>query len=141
MSSSAKELAHFERIRNQFEKQDVSTSKPIVATAKPRIQPPAPKVPIRQHSNPNQPMAPVAPSTHLTVRPKPDGRKHSMNKGKGKGKGIANPDSGPESGEEEDDEYVIKTGQLNGHVNGSKGKDQEKVVDGFVDEGDEDLYS
>lgn len=63
-----------------------------------------------------------------------------MSKAKGKGKGIANPDSGPES-EDDDDEYVIKTSHLNGNLNGTKEKDKGKMMDGFADEADEDLYS
>ena len=67
-----------------------------------------------------------------------EGRTHTATKGKGKGKGIANPDSGPDS-EDDDDEYVVKTSHLNGSLNGGIGKG--KIIDGFTDDGDEDLYS
>ena len=67
-----------------------------------------------------------------------DGRIHPAVKGKGKGKGIANPDSGPDS-EDDDEDYVIKTSHLNGSVNRGKGKS--KPIDGFTDDGDENLYS
>ena len=76
-------------------------------------------------------------SAQLHNRPMVDGRKHSVSKSKGKGKAIANPDSGPDS--EEDDEYVIKTSHLNGTSHGGKGKG--KLIDGFTDDGDENLYS
>ena len=69
------------------------------------------------------------------------GRTHTATKDKGKGKGIANPDSGPESDDDDydDDEYVVKTSHLNGSLNGGKGKS--KIIDGFTDDTDEDLYS
>lgn len=74
----------------------------------------------------------------MPVRPKADGRSHSLNKGKGKGKGIANPDSGPES-EDDEDAYVIKSNHLNGTLNGGKGK--RRILNEFLDDEDEDLYS
>jgi hypothetical protein len=95
-----------------------------------------PKLPVRIH--PHQNHAPTPPSAPISSRPKIDGRTHSISKGKGKGKGIANPDSGPDSGDD-DDEYMIKTTHLNGNLNGGKGKG--KISDGFMDDGDEDLYS
>jgi hypothetical protein len=98
-----------------------------------------PKLPVRQ---PHQNHVPNPPLAQTPSRPKVDGRIHSANKGKGKGKGIANPDSGPDSdgdGDDDDDEYVIKTSHLNGSLNGGKAKG--KIIDGFTDDGDEDLYS
>jgi hypothetical protein len=95
-----------------------------------------PKLPMRHELNQNHVLDP--PSAQLPSRPKVDGRRHSLNKGKGKGKGIANPDSGPDS-EDDEDAYVIKTNHLNGTLNGGKGK--RKVFDEFLDDADEDLYS
>jgi hypothetical protein len=95
-----------------------------------------PNFPVR--NQPNQKHAPNPVAAQILSRPKADGRLHSIGKSKGKGKGIANPDSGPDSGDD-DDEYMIKTSHLNGNLNGEKGKS--KIIDGFMDDGDEDLYS
>jgi len=95
-----------------------------------------PKLPVHQ---PHQNHVLDPPSAPIPSRPKVDGRIHSVNKGKGKGKGIANPDSGPDSDDDDDDDYVIKTSHLNGSLNGGKVKG--KIIDGFTDDGDEDLYS
>jgi hypothetical protein len=95
-----------------------------------------PKLPVR--NQPHQNHAPNPPAAQIPSRPKADGRLHGISKGKGKGKGIANPDSGPDSGDD-DDEYMIKTSHLNGNLNGGKGKS--RIIDGFMEDGDEDLYS
>jgi hypothetical protein len=95
-----------------------------------------PKLPVRNAAHQNH--APTLPSAQMPIRQKADVGRHSVNKGKGKGKGIANPDSGPES-EADDDAYVIKSNHLNGTVNGSKGK--RRILNEFLEDEDEDLYS
>jgi hypothetical protein len=140
---SSKELAHFERIRDQFEQQDLS--KPATtADANNTNGPSMPRLPLgmRQRSHEKHAQAPPPPSsTQLPIRPKLDGRTHTAIKGKSKGKGIANPDSGPDSdGDGDDDEYVIKTSHLNGNVNGNGNKGKVEMGDGFIEDGDEDLY-
>jgi len=134
--SSAKELAHFEQIRNAFEQQDIS--KPPSKSAKKGFRPPThhpvEKLPTSAATPP--PMA--GPTRSVPVRQKTN----SISKHKGKGKGIANPDSGPDSDGDDSDPYTVTTAHLNGSINGvakSKGK-AATVPDGFLDT-DEDLYS
>jgi hypothetical protein len=134
--SSAKELAHFEQIRNAFEQQDISTSSS--KSAKKGLRPP--------HHNPVEKLpssAATPPPMSGQMRSVPVRQKtNSISKHKGKGKGIANPDSGPESDGDDSDPYMVKTAHLNGSINGvakSKGK-AAMVPDGFLDT-DEDLYS
>ena len=157
--NSAKELAHFERIRNQFEQQDLSRS-PSATT---RHVPPAQQQPTGPFQPPNQPLPMRQPPPNRTYAaplslpsripaPRFVQKKSAdfLGKGKAKARGIANPDSGPDSGDDEDD-YVVRTDHPNhGGVNGTKangnGRSKGKI-DGFMDaeeeeeEGEEeDLY-
>jgi hypothetical protein len=95
-----------------------------------------PKLPLRNPAQQND--APTLPPAQMPIRQRADMRRHTVTKGKGKGKGIANPDSGPES-EADDDAYVIKSNHLNGTLNGGKGK--RRILNEFLDDEDEDLYS
>jgi hypothetical protein len=95
-----------------------------------------PKLPVRNAAHQNH--APSLGPAQMPIRQKGDTGRHSVAKGKGKGKEIANPDSGPES-EADDDAYVIKSNHLNGTLNGGKGK--RRILNEFLDDEDEDLYS
>ena len=98
---------------------------------------PQPPLPIR--TNPKQVY--YGPPPHARTLSNSNSRPSTASKGKGKGKFIANPDSGPESESDGDNYMGARTEHYlaNGNVNGnSKGK--AKMVDGFLDDGDEDLY-
>lgn len=68
----------------------------------------------------------------------------SAAKGKGKAKAIANPDSGPDDDGDSDDGYKsvpMMNGTRNSCKDKGKGKGKAAVMDGFVDNEGEDLYS
>ena len=164
-SHSAKELAHFERIRNQFEQQD--RPKPPAPTA-PREQLGLPQAkaalslrhPAAQTHHPSPspvlalPLPAPAPPTALPPsisqqprsRPGLESRTSTITsqghkgKEKSKAKVIANPDSGPDSdsrsgSDDDNDEYMIRTSHLNGSLNGGKGKGKVKDKDKGKDKG------
>jgi hypothetical protein len=139
---SAKELAHFERIRNQFEQQDVSSK---AKETRPTNEAPRlttwSSLPVRQRDSPQVVQKPASNMDHnIAVR------------GKGKGKAIANPDSGPEGSGDSDGAYP-RTRMPNGASNGvgengkgkgrgkSKGKGKAPTMGRSVDTEEEDLYS
>ena len=142
--SSAKELAHFERIRDQFDQQDRhqldATTTPPNSQAETSATPFSTplSLPVRSAGNP-----------HLSgLRALNHNNTSLASKGKGKGNIIANPDSGPDSN---NDEYTVHTRHLtNGSISsGAKGKGKGKGeasananATGFVDDDDdEDIYS
>jgi hypothetical protein len=135
MFYSAQELTHFERIRKQFEQQDVSSK---AKEAKPTNGPPTlttwSSLPMRRQ-DPSKTQ-----STHSSLAGNPGNSIAARNKGKGRA--IANPDSGPDDSEDSDDYHGTES-RVNGTVKGNKGKGEDKtpVVDGFVGTEEEDLYS
>ena len=134
ISYSAKELAHFERIRKQFEQQDVPNK---AKEAMPTDGPPKPttwsSLPMRRQ---DASKLRSTPSSGLA-----DNSGNSITgKDKGKGRAIANPDSGPEDSGDGDDHYT-KRPAGNGTVNQGRERRKTPFVDGLVDTEDEDLYS
>jgi peroxin-6 len=150
-SVSAKELEHFERIRLQFEEQDISNTDSKKAEPKPSLPL---RQPLMRENTAIHDKPPAGPPT-LTRRADIEARKlsNAPGKGKGKSKGIANPDSGPESVDDSHFDADVSEPfyqHMNGSVNGTKGKgkgkgaiSRAKAMDGFVDDedADEDLYT
>ncbi len=138
MYFSAKELAHFERIRNQFEQQDLS-NKPKEARSTngpPGLTTWSTLAERQQQSHQTMPKTASNPGKISAVL------------GKGKAKAIANPDSGPDHSDGSDDSdegfqsFHTANGTANGHEGKGKGKGKAKVatMDGFVDSEGDDLY-
>ncbi|ERF73696.1 hypothetical protein EPUS_00950 [Endocarpon pusillum Z07020] len=129
-SVSAKELAHFERIRNQFEQQDLSNkSKEARSTNRPPGLTTWSSLPVRQQH-----------SHQATLKTASSPGRDSAITGKGKGKAVANPDSGPDNSDDSDEGF--KSFHLaNGTGPGGKGKGKAAAMDGFGDNEEEDLYS
>ncbi|KAL9111374.1 MAG: hypothetical protein Q9227_004251 [Pyrenula ochraceoflavens] len=158
---SAQELAHFERIRRQFEQQDASArntqSNPSTRpTPNHNTSHPVQSFPLRPKPPPpkrSDTAVPIPTTNNSHPHPHSDTRAHKS-KGKGKAAVIANPDSGPENedadiGEElaDDDEeseeseeseggeddYVIRTGVMNGQAkNVGQGGRVTAVLDGVA---------
>lgn len=151
-SVSAKELEHFERIRAQFEEQDIShtDAKP----AEQKLVLPVRQAPTRQNTAIQDP--PAKPSVPTLMRRadvearKLNANSNSRGKGKVRATAIANPDSGPESGDDEVEMSEPLNQHVNGVVNGVKGKSRgrgamgsrnKERVDGFGSDQEEDLYA
>lgn len=147
---SAKELEHFERVRDSFESSD---------SKKPATAPPASQAPRN-----SQPSLPNAFTETAPSRPKAPSRITSKGKSKGKG-GAKSPvhldsddghrgELGDEEDEDDDDDYVIKTDHLKVNGNGTSqvlsngsvtvGKGKGASQGHFQDtaaEDDEEMYS
>ena len=133
MLYSAKELAHFERIRNQFEQQDVtSKAKGTMSNnGRPGLTTWS-LLPTRQHNSPQATQGTAATTGNTMAA-----------KGKGKGKAIANPDSGPDDSGNSGDDYSNNTRIANGAMNGHRGEGSDKgkspLAEGFVETEEENL--